>query len=678
MPAEGHNLSPPGTRSSVASTRSRTSRSIVEAGRLVTLLGPGGIGKTRLATEFALGVAPKWGDGVWMVDLAAIPAGEPIADAVAETLGIAAGDDSPLDGVVDFLRGRGALLLLDNCEHVLVSRRELARAVLADCPATGLLATSRERLGVAGEHTLAVTPLPLTEDCVDLFVDRAHRRDSTLRLDGDDRTVALAICRRLDGMPLAIELAAARANVLTPAEILASLDDRLASLRRRDDAVAERQRTLKALLDWSYDLLDPTEQAVFRRLAVFVGSFDLATAAAAAGHGEVGADDVTEVVWSLVDKSLVNVERQEGSTRYRLLETISAVAAEYCAGAGDARATRTALGERYLADFPLTESGSPEWRSRMALEQATLVHLIDPLVDSGEVELAHALARLGVDLDLGRAVRDAPLRLLLPLVDVASPASQGSARLHAIVARHFAEIEEHQKAEEHLAAARSCIEEFGEYDRHGIVLLSGARCVLGLRDGGAAALRKAEQELRTNLARALPPSVRASVLVDLGLVDQALGAASTREILSEAATIAEQCGDVLTHMYVVNNLAETELRDGETANAARHQRDAMRLSAELDVPLVTGFALVLAARMAQPAGLDAAAVRLHAAADAIFEELDFRLLPDDQTLSDAVLAAARANLGDAFDGEVAAGRALALADVVAAAEVVFEAAMSAP
>jgi predicted ATPase/class 3 adenylate cyclase len=678
VPAEGHNLSQPRDAFVGRVDELVELVSTVEAGRLVTLLGPGGIGKTRLATEFALEAAPKWGDGVWMVDLAAIPPAGSVALAAADALGVVPGDASPLDAVVDHLRGQNALVLLDNCEHVLGSARELARALLAGCPATGLLATSRERLGVAGEHTFGVAPLPLTDECVDLFFERAQQRDSTLRLGGDDRAVALEICRRLDGLPLAIELAAARTNVLALTEIVAGLRDRLASLGRRDNAVAERQRTLKALVDWSYDLLDPTEQAVFRRLAVFVGSFDLPTAAAAAGHGEVSPDDVAEVVWSLVDRSLVNVERREGSTRYRLLETMSAVAAEYSQDAGDARATRVALGERYLADFPLTASGSLDWPRRMALEQATLMRLVDPLVDDGEVELAHALARLGVDVDIGRGGRDAALRLLLPLVDPARPASPGSARIHALIARLLADHEDRSEAEGHLAAARRYIEEFGEHDRHGVILLSGARTMLSLRDGTEAALRDAEREIRADLERPLPPAIRAIVLADMALLGQTLGSTTTRAHLAEAAGLAEQLGDVMTLMYVVNNLAEDELRAGETAEAARHQLEAMRLSAELDVPLVTGFALVLAARIAQPAGLDAAAVRLHAAADALFEEQDFRLLPDDRALSDAVLAAARANLGDAFDLEVAAGRAMDLPDVVTAAEAVFDVAMSAP
>jgi len=675
VPAEGHNLSRPSDAFVGRVEAMQELADAVEAGRLVTLLGPGGIGKTRLATEFALEVAPKWGEGVWLVDLAALPAAAPIAVAVANALGVDPGDASPLEAVLDHLRGRNALLLLDNCEHVLASARELARAALADCPAAGLLATSRERLAVAGELTFVVAPLPLPDECVDLFVDRAQRRDSTLRLEAGDRDITLEICRRLDGLPLAIELAAARSNVLAPAEILRSLDDRLASLRRRDDSVAQRQRTLRALIDWSYDLLDPGEQAVFRRLAVFAGSFDLDTAAAAIGHGDVDGHDVAEVVWSLVDKSLVNVERQEGSTRYRMLETISAVAGEHSEDAGDARATRLALAERYLADFPLTNSGAPEWRSRLDLEQATLARLVEPLVDDSEVEMAHALARLGTELPAGRHLLDDALAVLLPLLGPGRPTSRGSARLHAYAARLLVDVDR-TEAEAHLAAARECRQEYGDIDRLGDVLLSGPRVMMSLRDHDEESLRRAEREVTTDLERPVSPMLRAGLLVDLGMVRLALGEPTTREHFAEAASIAQRTGDAVTWLYATNDMAEMELRDGDTAAAARHQREAMHLSLELDIPPVTGFAFVLAARIAQAAGLDALAVRLHAAADALFDEHHLQLLPDDQALSDAVLGAAEANLGHAVHDDVAAGRALSLPEVVAAAEAVFDAAIA--
>ena len=674
VPAEGHNLSPLrdtfiGRDEDIAELSA-----VVEPGRLVTLLGPGGIGKTRLTIEFALGAAPAWDDGVWMVDLTALPASQPIDLAVAEALGVVVpADTDARDSVVEHLRGRRVLLILDNCEHVLAGARDVARRVLADCPDTALLTTSRERLGVRGEHTVAVEPLPLTDECVDLFLDRARARDSAFHLDDADRAVMLDICRRLDGMPLGIELAAARANVLSPAEILEGLGRRLASLGRRDDAVTERQRTLRGLIAWSYDLLGAAEQAVFRRLSVFVGSFDMAAAGAAAGHGEIDQDEVAEVVWSLVDRSLVTVERREGSTRYRLLETIGAVASEYSAEAGDDRTTRMALGEHYFTDFPLADCGSPDRRSRLALERMTLANLVAALVDDGQAELAHTLARLAVEPDLDRTAPSIPLRLLVPLVDEAREPSRGSARIHALAARLLAGGGDRLAAERHLAAARRLMEQFGDSDRHGPVVLSGALTMLSLRESSEASMRAAVGALDHDLGRPLPPSVRAGVLVDRALVGQALGDGATRAHLAEAVALAEVAGDQVVRTYALNNLAEEELRDGDVPAAAEHQGEALRLSAELDIPLITGFSLVLAARMAQPAGRDATAVRLHAAADALFEGQDFDLLPDDRALSDAMLESARATLGDGgFAAEVATGRALDLPHLLVAAEEVFD------
>jgi hypothetical protein len=208
-----------------------------------------------------------------------------------------------------------------------------------------------------------------------------------------------------------------------------------------------------------------------------------------------------------------------------------------------------------------------------------------------------------------------------------------------------------------------------------LVRLTNSLTQLSLRDGSEEALRVAERELKDEFEHALPPSLRADALIELSMVAQALDDDDS-QYLREAAVIAEQEDDHFLHMTVLNNLAEQELRDGDTPAAARDQREAMRLAAQLGIQLVTAFGLVLAARIAQPEGLDAAAVRIHAAADVLLEECGFEMIPDDQVLSDAVLDAARENLGAAFDEAIAAGRSAPLTDVLAEAEAVFDRAMN--
>jgi tetratricopeptide (TPR) repeat protein len=444
-------------------------------------------------------------------------------------------------------------------------------------------------------------------------------------------------------------------------------------LRRRDHALVERQRTLQGLLDWSYDLLDPDEQAVLRRLSIFVGSFDALTAAAAVGLGELDADDVTELIWSLADKSLVNVVSREGSTRYQLLETVRAVAASYSEQAGDAAPTRAALGGHYLATFPFDSRGNLQWRTQLAIENATMANLVDRLVEDGELDIAYPLARLAIEAVSHR--REARLHIA-HLVDGTKPDGAGLARLHITVAKILAEQGDVASAERHVAEAERLIAIFGDTDALGLVVVSRARSQIYLRDSSDAALGRAERELRDLLAGTLPPEVRADSLVELSMVSQSLD--ESVQYLQEAAAIAEQQDDHFLRMTVLTNLAEVHLRRGNTQLAAVHQREAMHLSAQLGFPLITAFGLILAARIAQPQGLDALAVRIHAAADVLLHECGFALIPDDQAMSDATLDAARLNLGAQFDAEIEVGRTRALADVLAEAEQVFDRAIESP
>ncbi|MEV7444666.1 BTAD domain-containing putative transcriptional regulator [Streptomyces sp. NPDC091204] len=317
--------------------------------RLVTLLGPGGAGKTRLSQEAAEAHDARggWPDGVWFVELAPVDDPEDVAEAALAALGAretklrgAAAEelraltdragDNPLDRLAEHCARQRLLLLLDNCEHVIGAAAELAEELLARCPGVRILATSREPLGVPGESLRPVEPLP-DPVALRLLGDRGAAARPGFRTE-DDPAAAAEICRRLDGLPLAIELAAARLRLLTPRQIADRLDDRFRLLTSGARTVLPRQQTLRAVVDWSWDLLDEPERTVLRRLSVFAGGCDLAAAEAVCADPSY---DTADVLGSLVDKSLVvAAPGPDGSgMRYRLLETVAEYADERLAAA---------------------------------------------------------------------------------------------------------------------------------------------------------------------------------------------------------------------------------------------------------------------------------------------------------------------------------------------------------
>jgi predicted ATPase/DNA-binding CsgD family transcriptional regulator len=315
-------------------------RSLLGENRLLTLTGCGGVGKTRLAVQVAAHVPGEFG-AVWFVDLGPITDPNLVPLTVAGTLGLPDhhGRDT-LETIAQFLANRRALLLLDNCEHLLDACAALIPALLGDCPRLSVLATSREPIGIAGELVWRVPALPIAEEAVELFSDRAGRTLPAFAPVDENIAIVTDICRRLDGLPLAIELAAARARTLSLSDIADGLDDRFRLLTGGWRNASPRQQTLRASTDWSHALLTESERTVFRRLSVFVGGFDLDGAEAVGGGGSVPSVLVLDVLTSLVDKSLVVAENRSGRTRYRLLDTMRQYALEKLGESGEADAVR--------------------------------------------------------------------------------------------------------------------------------------------------------------------------------------------------------------------------------------------------------------------------------------------------------------------------------------------------
>jgi predicted ATPase/DNA-binding SARP family transcriptional activator len=324
--------------------------------RLVTLTGVGGAGKTRLALEFAAGAVDRFGDGVWLAGLAGLSDPELVPSLVMQALGVRQSGEVPaVEALVCRLRSAELLLVLDNCEHLLGGCAELTVTLLGSCPRLRVLATSREVLGVPGEAVYAVPPLPVPPESSDeealarspavrLFVERG----ASARSGAGAAPVAVVagICRELDGLPLAIELAAARTSVLSAEEIAARLADKFRFLAYRRPVADLRHRALKAAIGWSYDLLPADERRVFRGLSVFLEGFTLAAAAAVCCGGDEAA--ALDLVDQLVSKSLLVAEQAEGGTRYRLLETIRQYAAEVLAESGETEQARQRHAETYL------------------------------------------------------------------------------------------------------------------------------------------------------------------------------------------------------------------------------------------------------------------------------------------------------------------------------------------
>jgi predicted ATPase/class 3 adenylate cyclase len=347
-----------------------TARSLLETSPLLTLTGPGGIGKTRLALRLAGDVLERYPDGVWVVELGTITDGDAIADRIATVIGLAdrPGVSGP-DKLVGHLRTRSTLIILDDCEHLVEACARLADTLLRASPGLRIVATSREAFGIPGETIYRVPSMALPDDdappasyldyeAIALFADRARMAMPGFAIDDRSGPMVARICRSLDGIPLAIELAAARVRTMPLEQIAARLDDRFRLLTGGSRVALQRQQTLRAAMDWSYDLLTAQEQQTLRRLAVFAGSFTLEAAELICSGQDIESYEVVDLLGRLVDKSLVVLDVELGQGRYRLLETIREYGREKLVESGEAAEAQTRHRDWYLE---LVERAKPDF-----------------------------------------------------------------------------------------------------------------------------------------------------------------------------------------------------------------------------------------------------------------------------------------------------------------------------
>ncbi|TCC65482.1 helix-turn-helix domain-containing protein [Kribbella pittospori] len=390
-----------------------TVRDLVAGHRLTTLVGPGGAGKTRLASETARTLVGDVADGVWLVELAPIGADGDVAQATLAALSLRDGlltdasDTEPTDRVITALRERDALLVLDNCEHVIESAATFAHRVLGECRRLRILATSREPLGITGEALWHVVPLALPKSeadlseieaspAVQLLRDRAAAVRTDFAVDAHTLSTMARVCRALDGMPLAIELAAARLRTMSLDQLADRLDDVFRLLTGGSRTALPRQRTLRAVIDWSWELLSDAERTVLRRLSVFYGGASLEAAERVCAGDAVEASDVLELLTALTEKSLL-VADTDKAPRYRMLGTIKEYAAQRLAEAGESELARHA----HLAYFTeLAETAEPhlrraeqlEWLAKLAAEHDNISAAMRAAIAAGEAQGAMRLA----------------------------------------------------------------------------------------------------------------------------------------------------------------------------------------------------------------------------------------------------------------------------------------------
>ena len=681
-----HNLPQPTTSFVGRERQLADARQFLARGRLVTLHGPGGIGKTRLSLQIASDALPDFPEGAWFVELAAIDDPRRVPQAVASTLGIKEESGRPLtEAVVRSLRDRRLLLVLDNSEHLIQACVELAVELLRGCPHVKILATSREPLNIAGETTYPVPALALPKpgdvpaadvvtryEGLRLFVERATTVAPAFAVTMQNAPVVVEICRRLDGIPLAIELAAARVRAMSVEDIAARLSDRFRLLSRGERTALPRQQTLRALIDWSYDLLSELERTLLRRLAVFAGGWTLASAESIAAGGDVVQSEVLDLQSQLVYKSLVAMDAEGG--RYRLLDTVRDYARERLDSSNDGPALR----KRHLDHFVAFAESARTHLS--GLEEAIWLARLD--AERENLLTAHAWGDHSGAPDLGLRLASALKPYLF---------NRGMLGLaYRITAEALARIPEQDQSVERCRslfdAGQICyfMGRYGDAGRYLEECLAVARALgdsqsiaralqpLGLSYVGQGNLAAARVHLEEALTLARSQGDKrqvAAALNALGQLRRVEGALDESEpMYAQALALAHEIGDRETTAVGLLNLAMVDVERGTTESARRRLVDVLRISDEIGSKPAGQSVVEVCAGMAALEGDWLRAARFFGAAEEQTSYTGISRDPaDDAYLRPLIERARRTASDDAFASAEQAGRALTYEDVIAEA-----------
>jgi predicted ATPase/class 3 adenylate cyclase/Arc/MetJ family transcription regulator len=568
---------------------------LIDRHRLVTLVGAGGAGKTRCAIQVGAELLDGSGDGVWLAELAPISDPKLVANVIVQALNVQAPHNRPvLDTALAYLKRKRLLLILDNCEHVVDEARAVVAAILHACPDVRILATSREHLNIAGEQTYRMPSLsvPLAGQAfatheissfgaLALFADRAVSVESRFSITLENALHVADICRRLDGIPLAIELAAARVKVLSPQQLARKLDERFRILTGGDRSALPRHQTMRALIDWSYDLLRREERALFCKLSIFAGGFTLESAVALRSDAALDELAVLDLLSSLVDKSLVQADSIEGSKRYRLLETTRQYAREKLRESGEYESAARAHGAAFLAFahelvdcYELTPDRVWDARAEPEMENFRAA-LTWALIEHGDVQLGQRLAAAlrPAFMHVAPAEGRRWVHAAQEKIDAQTPAA-------VIAALDFAEAQLAAVLSQHKAAYAAASRALTRYreldDARQIALLrlqAGSSLVFtGDIAAGEALLAEALDGARALGARRLIGSVLRSIAIARQFAGDPLGA---RKIYGDSLAIARSIGAERLAAVIAVSLAEAEFFSGDAAAALRLGREGL-------------------------------------------------------------------------------------------------------